>query len=269
MPIPSIGVSCNQRIGSTLGGILLFANLMGCSFGTSRIESGPLPVLSKAIAADEVTEVSDITDSRQAPKLVHLPFTVSLQRHFLVKDPQFERSSYANVEKAIAGAIQDWAENDRYQLVLLTGADRRNRFASERLTNTSVRLLNRKPTIDDVPLLADLAETLGETLNESPGGSAGELPGYRPYTDDQTFFIAGTYHGHLKSGSQLFKERLSSRLRYLRGLGRNQLERPVGGFGKLYVVLMDGQSGRILWYGDSGAAPDEVGEVMRMLLSQT
>lgn len=244
--------------------IILLASLAGCTLGTSSIESGPLPVLSRSVANDSVVGRPDVDENRAAAKLVHLPFTISLQRHFLVKDPVFERSGYASVEHEIVQAIQDWAEDDNYQFVLLPSADSKYRFASERLTNTSVRLLNRKRTINDVPLLADLATFLDETLGDSRDDS---LEGTTE-SQHQTLFIAGTYHGHLKSGSQLFKEHLSSNLRYVRGLGRKRLERPVRGFGKLYVVLLDGHTGRILWYGNSGAAPHEVGNVMRLMLSQ-
>ena len=51
-------------------------------------------------------------------------------------------------------------------------------------------------------------------------------------------------------------------------LGRKQLRRPVSGFGKLFVVVLEGGTGRVLWFSDAEASPDSVDQVLAAVLSQ-
>ena len=57
-------------------------------------------------------------------------------------------------------------------------------------------------------------------------------------------------------------------MRYLGSFGRRQLVSPTTGFGKLFVVLLDAESGEVVWFGDADSSPGGVNYAMDALLSQ-
>ena len=197
-------------------------------------------------------------------RLLVLPFNVSLQRHFLIRDPQYQRDEYRELNQSIAAVVKSWSDQHELDLQLLDAGVRENLFASQRLTSTSIRLLNKKSSVDAVPALPDLMENLEladdiQTVAGVSNSTAADAP---------DLIMAGTYTGHLKSDGQLFKEKISRGLRYLGSFGRQQIRRPASGFGKLFVVLLDADSGKLLWFGDADAAPGTVDFAMAALLSQ-
>lgn len=193
-----------------------------------------------------------------------LPFTVSLQRHFLVKDPVYQRAEYDELNQLIASVVESWSEYHDLDLQILDAGESSNLFASQRLTSTTIRLLNKKRSVDEVPALRDLIENL--ELAEAIRPEAHES--LSAAVDSTELILAGTYTGHLKSDGQLIKEKVSSSMRYLGSFGRQQVRRPANGFGKLFVILLNADSGQLLWFGDADAAPGAVNYAMAALLAR-
>ena len=229
------------------------ACLLICSCSLSR----PQPQLATGeYRAQSISDYSAESDavknnSENTRRLVVFPFNISLQRHYLVKDPVFERSRYLRMSRSLADTIESWSDSHGYDSEILDITDRDNRFASQRITSTSIRLLNKKSSIAQVPPLTGLVKNL-DTASDANG----------------LLVMAGSYIGHNKSGGQLLKERVSSSMRYMSSLGRKQLRRPVSGFGKLFVVVLEGGTGRVLWFSDAEASPDSVDQVLAAVLSQ-
>ncbi len=187
-----------------------------------------------------------------APQLIVLPFSVSLQRHYLVKDPVFERSRYPQMGKSFGDTVNRWAEVRGYDSQILDAAGSSNLFASQRVTSTSIRQLNKKGSIAHVPPLRGLVRELKPELQIKSG----------------SLIMAGSYIGHNKSNGQLLKERVSSGMRFLSSLGRKQFRRPPGGFGKLFVVMLEGDTGRLVWFSDAEASPENANQVLAGVLTQ-
>lgn len=221
-----------------------------CSLSRAPVQSAAAEYRAQSIS-DYRAESASLSGGEAERQLVVLPFNISLQRHYLVKDPVFERSRYLRISRSLAKTIESWSERRGYDSEILDIADRGNLFASQRITSTSIRLLNKKSSITQVPPLTALVRDL-DTAKEAAG----------------SLIMAGSYIGHNKSGGQLLKERVSSSMRYVSSLGRRQLRRPVSGFGKLFVVVLESDTGRVVWFNDAEASPDSVDQAMTAVLSQ-
>ena len=199
-----------------------------------------------------------------AHRLLVLPFTVSLQQHYLVKDPVYQRSDYREINEAITTTVENWSTQQGYVLDVLDAELSSNRFASQRITSTAIRLLNKKGSVDDIPPLQDLVRN--QHINEIT--SIADTDDGKASVNTPTLILAGSYTGHSKSDGQLVKERISARMRYLGSLGRRQLVNPTTGFGRLFVVLLDAKTGEVVWFGDADSSPQVVNFAMDALLSR-
>lgn len=242
--------------------LLALASIWLAACSVTAPDALPAPPASYETVANTSAAhgVGLLTGSRYADRLVVFPFALSLQRHYLVKDPVFEREGQVQIGNAITGSVEKWAKSEGYKLVMLEPDRRQNQFATQRLITTSIRLLNRKGSLDKVPALPQLVDSLRGSFDYSDG--AGNADG----SGATTLLMAGTYSGHIKSSGQLAKERVTSAMRYAGSFGRKQLSHPKEGFGQLFVVLLDPATGRIVGYGDSNSAPASVGESLDALL---
>lgn len=227
--------------------------LGSCSLSHPVKESSIDSFRSQSISGSETeSEPGLLANAPTASRLLVLPFSISLQRHYLVKDPVFERSAYLPMNQTFADTITHWSEGSGYDSDILDMGDRASLFASQRVTSTSIRLLNKKNSITQMPPLPGLVKNL----------QAGKKQ------ETASLIMAGSYIGHRKSAGQLLKETVTSGMRYVRNLGRKQLQRPVAGFGKLFVVVLEGGTGRVLWFSDAEADPGNAHRVLARVLSR-